>query len=346
MSAWRAVLCPPYDMHACFMATFYILLVTEALDYALLWKVLALITSLGLYFVYGFLINDFFDIPTDKMAGKGEEIHNMPRIQTSGLLLLVVLLSYAVTLLLIGQPLYTLTYVIAYFLGMFYSAPPLRFKCRGVYGIAINVLIEKALPVLLIISFFRYFTLDAIFLVILFSLWQLELIVIHQYVDYEADLKARVRTFVTQIGFEKTLKILKILQPLVASLFIFFSLVIITKIPYSIIFFILVVIGFFLLNKLRSSNLFATKPGDFGPPRFYAEEDKVGDLRRSLSSFLGAYFAGPFPLFAGVFLTWRFTPYIILLLLSITSQYYFIRGHYHAVFRGAYLLVKRKTVFS
>ena len=344
MSGWKVFFFA--DVHAYLMAVFYILLVTQTLGYDLLWKVLALIVSLGVYLIAQFHINDFYDMPTDKMAGRYREVHDMPKIQVVILILLVVLLSYAVTLILIGQPLYTLIYTITYLVGLFYSAPPLRFKGRGIYGIISNILMEKDLPLLLIISFFQYFTVDAMFLLVLFSLWHLEGILTHQYVDYEVDLKAGVRTFVVEIGSKKTLKILKFLQPIVAVLFILFCLIIMIQMPYSAVFFIPLALGFFLLKILRRSNLFTTEPGKFGHPRFYVEEEKVGHLRWSLSCFLGACFEGPFPLFAGMILTLRFPPYMVLLLLLVVSQYYLIRGHYQALFQGAYLLVKRKLDFS
>jgi len=349
ISAWRAFFFG--GMHACFLTIFYILLVNEmkASSYDLLWKILGLIASLGIYMVSGFLVNDYFDMAVDKIAGKAREIHHMPKGQVVGMILLIILLGHVVTFLTflsIGQPLYALIYVIGYFLGIFYSAPPLRFKERGILGIMINALIEKALPVLLVVFFLQHFYLDALFLLVLVSVWEIELILIHQYADYEEDLKAQVKTYVIEIGLEKTMRVLDRLQSLVALLFVVFCVVILIQVPYSVVFFIFVIIGYFLLNRLRRSSLLAADPRSLGPSRFYADENKVRDLRRSLSSFLGACFEGPFPLFAGVILTLRFAPYIILLLLSIASQYYLIRGHYQGLLRGGLSLFKKISLLN
>jgi len=343
MSAWRAFFFS--DMHACFLAIFYILLVNEAKasSYNLVWKILGLIAALSLCIVSGYLVNDYSDMTTDKIAGQTREIHLMPKVQVIGLILLIILSSHVVTFLTflsIGQPLYTLIYVMGYPLGIFYSVPPLRFKERGLLGIMINALIEKALPVLLIISFFQHFYLDALFLLVLVFVWGIELIIIHQYVDYEGDSKAQQKSYVVEIGLEKTKRLLDRLQPLVALMFIVFCGIILMQAPYSLVFFVFIIIGYFLLHRLRRSSLEIVKPGG-APSRFYAKEDKLKDLRRSHSSFLGACFEGPFLLFGGVILAFRFAPYIILLLLSIASQYYFIRGHYQALFQQALSLIER-----
>lgn len=325
------------------MTIFYVLSVVELIDYIPLWKVLSLIASIGLYGICGVLVNDFFDMPTDIQAGEYREIHNIPKTFVIILIILIASLSYAVTLTLIKQTLYTLIYSIVYILATFYSATPIRLKSRGIYGIIINVLIEQALPVLLVVKFFYHLSLDVIFLLVLVSLRQLEIIIIHQYVDYEGDKEAGIRTFVVEVGTEKTVKILKYLQPLVALLYAIFSLIIIVQRPYFAIFFIPLIAGYFLLSELRRSELFTSEQGKSGPPRYYAENEKVGGFRHSLSSFLGISFEGPFSIFAGTILTIKFHSYIVLLLLSIVSQYYFIKGHYRAALQGALQFVTRST---
>jgi len=341
MSAWRAVLFS--DMHACFLAIFYVLLVngTQTSSYDFLWKILVLIASLGLYIVYMFLINDYFDITADKIAGKKREIHDMAKVQVVGLIVLIFLSSYIVTLLLIGQTLYTLIYVTAYFLATFYSAPPLRFKGRGILGMVSNVLIEKALPVLLVVSFFQYFYLDALILLVLVSVWEIELILIHQYDDYEADLKAQVKSYVVEIGLKKTLRVLGPLQSLWTLLFVIFSGIILMKVPYSVVFFVFVIIGYFIVDRLRRSGLSIREPRRLGSSRFLPEEDKVRDVRPFYYSFIITCFEGLFPLFSAVVLTLRYILYIIPLLLLIASQYYFVRGYYQPQLQGTLSLIKK-----
>ena len=340
MSAWKTIFFT--DMHTVLMATFYILLVTDFNVHGSLWKILSLIASLGLYVIYMYLVNDFFDMPTDKLSGDHREIHNMPIILVVGLLLSVVALSYYITVIIINESLYSLIYTIAYLLATFYSMPPIRFKCRGLYGLISNILIEGFLPVLLISLFFQHVSLDIMFLLYLVSLRQLELIILHYYADYETDQKAGVKTFVVEVGLEKTENILRYLQPLISLSYIIFSIIITIKAPSFILFFIPLTIGYLLLNNLRQINLYDSEPGKFGPSRFYAEKEKVGEFRRSLSSFFGMSFEGPFSIFAGLILLSKFTPYVVLLLLSIFSQYYFIKGHYLTFLQGIMSLIKSK----
>jgi len=337
ISAWRALFFS--DMHACFLAIFYLLLVdeTKALSYDFILKILALVTSLGLYIVYMFLVNDYFDMPTDKIAGKIRQIHYMPRVQVIGLIILIFMLGQIVTILLIGQTLYTLIYLISYFLATLYSAPPLRFKTRGILGTFWDALIEKSIPALLIFSFFQRFSLDTLFLLVLFFVWEVELITLHQYLDYEGDLKAQIKTYVVEIGLKKTLRILNYLQLLVALLILVFFGIFLVQVPYSIIFFISVGVGYLYVHKVKRSNLVTQRSTKLAPTRHY-KEDQVTHF---YYSFLNVCLEGLFPLFTGLMLTIRYFPCILLLLLSIASQYYFIRLHYLPLLQGTLSLIGR-----
>ena len=340
MSAWRVIFFT--DSHTCFIAIFYILSVMKLTNYVTLSKSLILLASLELYLIYGVLINDFFDMPTDKNAEDFREIHTISPKYVFIIILLVVACSFYVTIYLINQDSYTLIYSLAYVLATLYSATPFRLKSRGVFGVIINMLIEQALPVLLISGFYQFSSLDIIFLLLLVSLRQLELIIIHQYVDYEGDKKTGVNTFVVELGLDRTLTILKYLQPLVGLLYVLFSLIIVLRLNYFAFFFIPLIAGYFLLYNLKRSKLFTSEPGRFGPPRYYADEEKVGRFRSSPSSFLGISFEGPFSLYAGAVLSFKFPPYVVLLLLSLASQYYFVKGHYSTAIRGALQFVERR----
>jgi len=329
-------------MHACFLTIFYLILVNEAnaLNYDFFWKTLVLIASMALYIVYMFLVNDYFDIPTDKIAGKKRQIHDMPKTLVVGLLVLITLLSCIATILLMAQTLYVLIYAMAYFLATFYSAPPLRFKCRGFLGTIYVALIEKPIPALIIFSFFQHFHIDTLIFISFFFVWQLELILHHQYLDYEGDLKAQIKTYAIEIGLNKTKKILEHLQPLITAFsFVVYGLIFI-EIPYSTIFLILMIAAYFFIRKLKQSRLLIREPGSLGPSRYYVE----GMVMPLYYSLTNVFLEGPLPLFVGLLLTLRFAPYVLVLSLSIASQYYLIMGHYIPTFLGALSLFRK--IFS
>jgi 4-hydroxybenzoate polyprenyltransferase len=192
-----------YDMHISLLAIFYVLIADNLFRP---FDSLILISSLGFYFMYGFLINDFFDLPFDIAAGKKRAVRELPKSVFVTVILLVVFIS-ALHLLYLKETLYIIAYIVSYLLATLYSAPPIRFKSRGFSGIVVNGLIEKTLPVLAVFSFFNHLGIDTvIFLAASFSMHIVE-IVAHQTYDYEADLKSGVRTFVANIGIDKTLRI-------------------------------------------------------------------------------------------------------------------------------------------
>ncbi|UCD13540.1 MAG: UbiA family prenyltransferase, partial [Thermoplasmatales archaeon] len=141
MSAWKALFFT--DMHACFFIILYVLFVKNMFSYNTLINVLFLFVSLGLYIVYMYLINDYFDMSSDKKAGEHREIHDLPQNLVILIILILIALSFTITIKYINRRDYTLIYLISYFLATFYSAPPLRLKSRGIYGIISNILIEK-----------------------------------------------------------------------------------------------------------------------------------------------------------------------------------------------------------
>jgi 4-hydroxybenzoate polyprenyltransferase len=329
------------DMQACFLTIFYLILVSGAkvLSYDFLWKILSIIASLALYIVYMFFVNDYFDMPTDKIAGKKREIHDMPEVLVVGLLVLVTLMSWVVTVLLVGQTLYILVYAVAYFLATFYSAPPLRLKCRGLLGTISADLIEKPIPAVLVFSFFQYFRIDALILVAFFFVWQLEMITHHQYLDYEGDLHAQVKTYAVEIGPERTVRMLDYLQLVVTvSSFVVFCLIFVSALglQYAGIFLIFMTAGLVLVYKLRRSRD-SVRDKSVLPSRYFVKDTAT----HPYYAFIDVCLQWPLPLWVGLVSTLRFPPYILVLLLTIGSQYYFVKGYYRPVFRGALSLFQR-----
>ena len=305
-----------YDMHICLLALFYVLIVDnlfKPLDS------LVLISSLGFYFMYGFLINDFFDMPYDIAADKKRAVHELSKSAFIAIILIVVFIS-ALHLLHLKEPFYIATYILSYILATLYSAPPVRFKSRGFSGIVVNGLIEKALPVLAVFAFFTHFGIDTlIFLAVSFSFGIIEIIT-HQIYDYENDLKAEIHSLVTIIGMDKALKTYKyFICPISGMLIILLCFIISKKVPYA---FFLITTTFISYPILQ---LFISKG-------WLNRGKKVIPLYISCLNIL---INTLLPLFFTVILSLENPLNISLLLVALGSQYYVIKYNLNSLKKKA-----------
>ena len=301
-----------YDMHVSLLAIFYILIVDNLFRP---FDSLILISSLGFYFMYGFLINDFYDMPYDIAAGKRRAVQELSRKEFISIILLVVFIS-ALHLLYLKEPYYIATYVASYILATLYSAPPIRFKNRGVLGIIINGFIEKMLPVLAVFAFFTHFGIDTlIFLIASFFIGIVDILT-HQIYDYDDDLRNRIRTFVVDIGIEKGLKVFKsFISPFSAVLMVIFSLLICIKVQYASfiasLVFITYAVAFLLISKGKLSR-----------------EEEVFPLYMSCLFLL---ILNALPPFLAFILVLENPLNMMLLLVSFASQYYVVKYRFKAV---------------
>ena len=301
-----------YDLHIVLLALFYILIVDDLfrpLD------ALVLISSLGFYFMYGFLINDFFDMPYDIATDKKRGVHELPKIAFIAIILSVIFIS-ALHLLYLKEPFYIATYIISYILATLYSAPPIRFKSRGFSGIVVNGLIEKALPVLAVFTFFDHFGTDTvIFFAAAFSIENAE-IVTHQIYDYKSDSKTGIRSFVVNIGIGKALKIYNnFICPFSGAIIILLCFLICIKIPYSCFIAISVFITYAVVHLLSSKGRLSM-------------EEEVFPLYMSCL-FLLVHNA--FPPFLAFILSLENHLNLVLLLVSLGSQYYVVKYRFKAI---------------
>jgi len=302
-------------MHTCLLTILYLILVKNVFDYENLSSIFALILSLALYLSYTFLINDICDMPYDRIAGKKQTVFALPKPILIVVLLMIILLSFSITILLLKQPLFLIVFTIAYFLATFYSARPIRFKDRGALGVLCDSLVEKVIPVLSIFTFFNYFNIETLFFLIFFFILQFKIILHHQVIDFEGDLKSKVSTFAVKYGRERTSQIiLNYLRPVVSVLFALFFLMFATKISFFIYFVPGLIIGYFLTEHLIKRGL-------------YAPENMILPLPRHLAYAYGCLMC-VIPLYFAFLVSAKFLPYIIILAISISSQYYLIVNQY------------------
>jgi len=204
--AWRAAYFTA-NVHIYFLAIFYLLLITDFARSSL--DTVALTFIVLIYLSYGFLVNDYFDLPYDIMAGKDHGLGKIPRSQIVALLALLLLLAFVLAVLTTHDWIFTAVLALSFLLSTLYSAPPFRLKGRGMLGFICDSTIEKPLPVLIAFAFFQHYGIDTISFVVLADTIQFHSVLNQQIDDFDADVRTGVRTFVTRIGELRSRKILR-----------------------------------------------------------------------------------------------------------------------------------------
>ncbi|MCP4367438.1 MAG: UbiA family prenyltransferase [Deltaproteobacteria bacterium] len=161
--------------------------------------------------IYGYLINDLFDMEIDRIHGKKNAFEKMGRLR-GGLIIFLIFL----TDILLGSHFLLKTYfphllIVLYFFATFYSAPPVRFKERGAPGLFVVFLTQYPLPVMMIFSVFDSFgSIDmwgfALFATITGATQEIG----HQRSDLDSDSSTGTNTFAVRQGHGKIDRIYRI----------------------------------------------------------------------------------------------------------------------------------------
>jgi 4-hydroxybenzoate polyprenyltransferase len=304
-----------YDFHIILLVILYNLLIVNQFRFL---DSLLLVSLSGFYLMFGFLINDYFDIAIDRAAGKTRVIQELPKILFIAIILTIFSLSmlHFLYFLYLRNFLFFLIFASSYILGFFYCAPPLRFKSRGIVGIVINALTEKALPVLAIFAFFYHFGIDTLlFVTTSFSIHVSE-IVTHQILDYESDLKTGIHSYVIGRGTEKSLIIFKnFLSPISGLLIVFLCIFLSIKVPYIGFLIIMALITYVVLLLVISKGIII-------------REEKIFPLYLSCLYIL---INNVFPPFLAFILILESPINTIFFLVAIGSQYYVAKHRYNSI---------------
>lgn len=293
-------------MHIYLLALFYVLIVDGVFD---LVTSLVIVSSAGFYGMFGFLVNDYFDLPYDIKSKKKREIHGLSRTSLVVIILVVILVSL-LHLVYLQNLRYTLVYLLSFTLGFFYSAPPLRFKSRGLSGIIVNGLIEKTLIVLAIFAFFNHFGIDTAVFVLASFIIHLSDIITHQIYDYKSDLETDTKTFVVNLGLNRSMNIYrKLICPLSAISIIAILVLISLRITETIIIALLVFSAYLIAYR-------------------YMVIGRVSREEEVFPLYLSPFFLlvhNVLPPFLALFLFLEHYEYLPLLLFAVVSQYYVIK---------------------
>ena len=171
-----------------------------------IFTVSALLFSIACVAAYGYIINDSFDIEVDRKAGKSNAMAQFLPWQRFLFCLLFVATGFAVPILMKFGTLAIILLAINYLLPTLSSAPPLRLKERGIWGILSDAAGAHAVPTLFVATTFLHLSTtpqpNAVTFSIVAAAWAflagVRGILLHQLWDRDNDLNAGISTFVTQ----------------------------------------------------------------------------------------------------------------------------------------------------
>ncbi len=176
----------------------------------------ALLFSAVCLAAYGHVLNDMCDIEADRRAGKPNRVAALPVWQRTGLVAVLALLGLVPWLLVPPVPRAWAFLTLIYTLPVLYAVPPVRLKERGVWGVLGDASIAHGVPALFTLAFFEGLSRvpspwSAAFMTAAAS-WAFAVgargIVLHQIWDRENDLRSGLTTLVTEIGAQRSRRLI------------------------------------------------------------------------------------------------------------------------------------------
>lgn len=169
----------------------------------------AIITIVGIG-GFGHLINDFFDLESDKKTNKKNSLENKSNPQR------ILFISFSILLALAPWGFLPIDHFSIYLLTtefvmlLLYAIPPFRFKTKGLLALVTDSLYAHVIPSILSFHTFVLISNQKVELAfyIIISIWQFFIgihnILIHQLEDFENDTRSQINTFTTVKGKETT----------------------------------------------------------------------------------------------------------------------------------------------
>jgi 4-hydroxybenzoate polyprenyltransferase len=172
--------------------------------------VTALLFAIACVAAYGHIINDSFDVEVDRQVSKRNSMAQFLPWQRTLFCLAFAGLGFSLPVLMNFGSLAIALLGINYLLPTLYSAPPFRFKEKGILGIISDAAGAHAIPTLFIATTFSHLVaappLQEIGLAIAATAWSffagIRGILLHQLWDRDDDLRSNVKTLVTESEVE------------------------------------------------------------------------------------------------------------------------------------------------
>ncbi|QIR37177.1 tetratricopeptide repeat protein [Tolypothrix sp. PCC 7910] len=241
----------------------------------------ALLFSISCVAAYGHIVNDIFDIEVDQIAGKRNSIARFSSIQRILFCIAFLITGFMLPILMNFGRLPIILLAINYLLPTLYSAPPLRLKEKGIWGVISDAAGAHAIPTLFVVTTFLYLSAspqpESIILAIAATAWSfcagIRGILLHQLWDRKNDLQTDVKTLVTESGVEKVrFWMSRIIFPLELLLLSLVILIISNSTPLILvctIFYFLLKISFFKLDPTSTFDPAPVQKSYVVPHDFY-----------------------------------------------------------------------------
>ena len=158
--------------------------------------------NMFLYLCFAYAVNDWADRQADLAAGKHRTFSSLPAGTVRAIVIALLVATLVVGYLLSRSWLYLSVLAFGLLLGLAYSARPLRFKGRGIWGVIIAPVLGKVIPVWLACIQYRRFGWYFLVIALAEGTKNAVDILFHQIVDYENDRRSGINTFPVARGEE------------------------------------------------------------------------------------------------------------------------------------------------
>ncbi|QIR37173.1 tetratricopeptide repeat protein [Tolypothrix sp. PCC 7910] len=241
----------------------------------------ALLFAIACVAAYGHIINDSFDIEGDRQVGKSNSMTQFSPWQRALFCLVLAGLGFILPIVMNFGTSPTVLLGINYLLPTLYSAPPFRFKEKGILGIISDAAGAHAIPTLFVATTFSHLVasppLQSTVLAIAATAWSffagVRGILLHQLWDRYNDLRSGVNTLVTEFDVEKVrFWMSRIIFPLELLLLSLVILIISNSTPLILvctIFYFLLKISFFKLDPTSTFDPAPVQKSYVVPHDFY-----------------------------------------------------------------------------
>jgi hypothetical protein len=192
-----------------------------------LWAMCSLVTIIG-FASLGYLLNDYFDQAQDKLAGKKNFLLNTSAVRKTAYFCLALLMLFAPWYYLPFDTFTVILIVLQLLLFLFYSAPGLRLKERGILGLITDALYAHSIPAIMAAHTYALISnkpTHAVLILLLFT-WQffvgIRNILLHQQNDKDSDIVSGTKTFIRSFHF--SIPVLSLLAIQIIEMLLFLSL--------------------------------------------------------------------------------------------------------------------------
>lgn len=177
-------------------------------------RLAATLTSIIAVAAYGYVINDCFDIESDRRAGKTNRMAGLAVWQRSGIVATILFVGWAPAAWVGYSTVACILLAMDFLLPTIYSMPPIRLKERGILGVISDASAAHLVPTLFLAAVFLASPdartsenlLFAAMAAVWYSIVGLRGILNHQILDREADIASGVTTMVTAMDTVHALK--------------------------------------------------------------------------------------------------------------------------------------------